>query len=107
MTRVTYIVNVGNYVNGQVIVPADKPPFGYPTNSPTGSPHPTLKMSTVAGFGPLTDVYAVSDVDSQISNGGWVNLNKKPNHNTVRNALYFDWHVKAYKGTNLNATAVQ
>ena len=105
MTRVTYIVNSGSYTNGAVYVPPNMPPFGYPTNSPTGAYHPPLKMSAVARFGPLSDVYAISDVDSKISTGGWVNLNKKPNHVETRNALYFDWHVKLYKGSALGDTA--
>jgi prepilin-type processing-associated H-X9-DG protein len=105
MTRVTYIVNVGG-TNGMVQVPSTSPPFGYP-NDITGSVRPVMKYSQIHTFGPLSDIYALSDVDAKISAGGWVDVNKGPNHGTTRNALYFDWHVKSYKGTNLLATAGQ
>jgi len=62
-----------------------------------------MKLAAVAAYGALTDIYAVSDLDSQIANGGWQNEAAAPVHGNTRNSLYFDWHVKAFKGTNLNA----
>ncbi|HYG23906.1 MAG TPA: prepilin-type N-terminal cleavage/methylation domain-containing protein [Verrucomicrobiae bacterium] len=103
ITRVNYALTVG-HSNGNVRVPSHPVPFGYP-NSPTGTPHAPMKLAAVSGYGPLTDIYAVSDVDRKLLGGGWQNLAESSNHGITRNRLYFDWHVKAFKGTNVNAVA--
>jgi prepilin-type processing-associated H-X9-DG protein len=35
---------------------------------------------------------------------GWPLEATSPNHANIRNALYFDGHVKAYRGTNFLAS---
>jgi prepilin-type processing-associated H-X9-DG protein len=98
MTRVTYVVAFP-YSNGMVNLTVN--PFGYAgagdaqafgTNS--------IKLSAVGLYGPVSDVFAVSDIDVELYNGCWPLEAKAPNHGAVRNALYFDGRVKSYKGTN-------
>jgi prepilin-type N-terminal cleavage/methylation domain-containing protein/prepilin-type processing-associated H-X9-DG protein len=107
MTRVNYMLTT-SYANGIVNVPSVPLPFGYPNNI-TGTKHEPMKLSAVRAYGPLSDIYAVSDVDRQLApNAGWWTTAQQPlksNHGTTRNRLYFDWHVKSYKGTNINAVA--
>jgi prepilin-type N-terminal cleavage/methylation domain-containing protein/prepilin-type processing-associated H-X9-DG protein len=100
-TRVTYRLTVG-YTNGTAHVPSTAIPFGY-HDAPQ---QPVMKLSSVSAYGSLTDIYAVSDLDYQIAQGGWQNVAQAPVHGTTRNSLYFDWHVKSFKGTNLN-TVIQ
>jgi len=67
-------------------------PFGYPM-PPLPKP---LKLSAIQSHGPLTDLYAVTDVDKANVDptvGWWGDLPYKPVHGKVRNELYFDWHV--------------
>ena len=106
-TRVTYRLTVG-YTNGMAHVPNSAVPFGYQGVLPPPSPAqmPVTKLSAVSAYGALTDIYAVSDLDSQIAAGGWQNEAVAPVHGTTRNSLYFDWHVKSFRGTNLS-TVVQ
>ncbi len=96
-TRVTYRLTIG-YTNGTAHVPGNAIPFGY-HDAPQQR---VMKLSSVSAYGALTDIYAVSDVDYQIAQGGWQNVAQISNHGTTRNSLYFDWHVKSFKGTNLN-----
>jgi prepilin-type N-terminal cleavage/methylation domain-containing protein/prepilin-type processing-associated H-X9-DG protein len=108
MTKVNYILTV-DYANDTVSVPPSPVPFGY-ANSITGTYQPIpMKLSAVRAYGPLTDIYAVSDVDKQLApNAGWWSGSDTPtssNHGNTRNRLYFDWHVKSFKGTNVDATA--
>jgi prepilin-type processing-associated H-X9-DG protein len=56
-----------------------------------------IKLTQISKYGPVSDVYAISDVQSTTVSGVSV---KMPNHGTTCNALYFDGHVKSYKGTN-------
>jgi prepilin-type N-terminal cleavage/methylation domain-containing protein len=100
MTRVNYMVTVF-YSNGPVNVPPNGLPFGYPAN-PSLSP---IKITSVGRLGPISEVYAVSDVDKEIWPGNWAAVAPTSTHGNIRNRLYFDWHVKSFKGTNLN-TAV-
>jgi prepilin-type N-terminal cleavage/methylation domain-containing protein len=108
MTRVTYRLTIG-YTNGAVHLPGSMPPFGYQGNSgpPTPAQYPVMKMTALTGYGPLTEIYAVSDLDYQIAQGGWQNMAQAPVYGTTRNSLYFDWHVKSFKGTNLNTIVIQ
>jgi len=107
MTRVNYMLTTP-YANGIVSVPSMPLPFGYPNNI-TGTKHDSIKMSSVRAYGPLSDIYAVSDVDRELApNAGWWTTAQQPlksSHGSIRNRLYFDWHVKSFKGTNVNAVA--
>jgi len=62
------------------------------------------KLGEISKYGPVSDVYAISDVDTRLvgNNPGWLaqGLAANPNPGTTRNALYFDGHVKSFKGTN-------
>jgi prepilin-type N-terminal cleavage/methylation domain-containing protein len=108
MTMVNYILTVG-YTNNTVSVAPTPVPFGY-ANSITGTYQPiTMKRNSLRSYGPLSDIYAISDVDKQLApNAGWWSGGNTPitsNHGATRNRLYFDWHVKSFNGTNLNAVA--
>jgi prepilin-type N-terminal cleavage/methylation domain-containing protein/prepilin-type processing-associated H-X9-DG protein len=101
MTRITYVVAFP-YSNSAVNLTVN--PFGYPgeglaqdfgTNC--------VKLTAIGQYGPISDVFAVSDIDVELYNGYWPQEATAPNHGAVRNALYFDGHVKSYKGTNFLA----
>jgi prepilin-type N-terminal cleavage/methylation domain-containing protein/prepilin-type processing-associated H-X9-DG protein len=105
MTRVCYEVTIG-YTNTTVSVPNNKLPFGYPfTTTGPGYIEQPQKVANIGQFGSVSGVYAYSDVDSQLSGGaeGWGGEATTAVHGSVRNALYFDWHVQSYKGTNMLA----
>ena len=75
------------------------PPFGTPATSPATQP---LRLDAVSGYQPPASVFAISDVDQALPqlNPGvswWSELPNKPVHGTVRNQLFFDWHVEAVK----------
>jgi prepilin-type N-terminal cleavage/methylation domain-containing protein len=93
MGRVNYAVTV-TYSNS--VVNVTRPPFGYWSWSP---PQP-MKTTEIARFGSLAEIWAVSDVDQALIQGNWVGVAQVSNHGQVRNRLYFDWHVKSFKGTN-------
>ena len=97
MTRVTYIVAFP-HTNGTVKLSVK--PFGAATTSTTGLSDP-IKLGDIRKYGPVSDVFAVSDVDSNLTAyGTWTSESKNPSHGKTRNAVYFDSHVKSYKGTN-------
>jgi hypothetical protein len=103
MTRVTYIAAFP-YSNGLVNLPVN--PFGY---AGTGTAQQaagtnTVRLTSLGVYGPLSDIFAVSDVDVRLYNGLWPMEANTPSHESIRNALYFDSHVKAYKGTNFLAS---
>ena len=67
---------------------------------------PALKLSAIAAAAPLSDVWALADLDQEalLYPDG---LNEKqpfvaltPVHKTVRNYLYFDFHVGSKKVTD-------
>jgi len=103
MMRVNYMVTVP-YTNGAVRLTLDQLPFGYPGD--VWPPEPVRKLSFVSTLGPVSDVFAMSDVDNKLWSSGWADEAKAPVHGGVRNRVYFDWHVKSFKGNNLN-TALQ
>ena len=105
MMRVNYMTTV-YYTNGAVSVPLDGLPFGYPSGE-SGKPPPQSprKLSFVSTLGPVSDVFAVSDVDEQLWPGGWLDVAPTSVHGGVRNRVYFDWHVKSFKGNNLNTAS--
>jgi prepilin-type N-terminal cleavage/methylation domain-containing protein len=94
MGRVNYAVTV-TYSNSAVNV--TRPPFGYWSWKP---PEP-MKITALAQFGTVAEIWSVSDVDLALLQGGWVGLAQVSNHGTVRNRLFFDSHVKSFRGTNL------
>ena len=100
MLRVNYMVTVP-YSNGPVNVTVDPLPFGYPTLSQPG------KLANISKLGPVTDVFAMSDVDQALWPGNWADVAPTATHGTTRNRLYFDWHVKSFKGTNMNTIVAQ
>ncbi len=106
MTRVNYMVTVF-YTNGPVLVPPEKLPFGYPGGSGL-SLEPVQKVSNIGSFyGPPSKVFAVADVDHSVWPGGWEGVAPTATHGTIRNRVYFDWHVKSFKGNNLSLVAPQ
>jgi prepilin-type N-terminal cleavage/methylation domain-containing protein len=102
MTRVTYIVSFP-YTNGLVSLPVN--PFGYSGTGPAQKAAGTncVRLTSLGMYGPISDIFAVSDVDVRLYNGRWPLEANTPSHESIRNALYFDSHVKAYKGTNFLA----
>ena len=71
-------------------------PFGYPAHNgnPTFQP---LKLSGVNQYGPLAELYALTDADKNnsppLDNPWFDQLPGKPLHGHYRNQLSFDWHV--------------
>jgi type II secretory pathway pseudopilin PulG len=109
MTRVSYMLTV-SHTNRTVSVPSTAAPFGYQGNNPPPSPpqRQVMKLSAVRAFGPVTDVYALSDVDYQLAPGGWQQVAQTSTHGgIIRNRLYFDWHVKSFKATGINQVISQ
>jgi prepilin-type N-terminal cleavage/methylation domain-containing protein/prepilin-type processing-associated H-X9-DG protein len=103
MTRVTYLVAFP-YTNGLVNLPVN--PFGYSGSGAANQAAGTncVRVTVLGVYGPLSDIFAVSDVDVRLYNGHWPKEATVPMHESIRNALYFDGHVKAYKGTNFLAS---
>jgi prepilin-type N-terminal cleavage/methylation domain-containing protein/prepilin-type processing-associated H-X9-DG protein len=101
MTAITYIVAFP-YNNGLVNLTVN--PFGYPgAGSPQAFGTNCVKLGSLRRYGPISDIFAVSDVDMELYRG-WPLEATVPNHANIRNALYFDGHVKAYRGTNFQAS---
>ena len=95
MTEVCYQVAIP-YTNSTVRLNAA--PFGDQTGSlGFGAGTASKKMTQISQYGPISDLYAMSDALSPTIGGVSV---KQPMHGVTRNALYFDGHVKSYKGTN-------
>jgi prepilin-type N-terminal cleavage/methylation domain-containing protein len=73
-------------------------PFGYPqrANNPL---YPPLKLSDLARYGSISDLFAVTDADKKNSptadNPWFAQLPDKPVHGNFREELRFDWHVAA------------
>ena len=86
--RVDYLVNdrIGPDPNVRVA------PFGYP--DPLLAP---MRYANLSTYGSLSSLFAISDVDQRNvtdpSVTWWDQLSTQPVHGTVRNVLYFDWHV--------------
>ena len=75
---------------------------GYPVSGAT--PLQLIKKTSyISHYGPPTEVYAVSDVDNELLlsvNAPINNWGALPTstHGTTKNRVYFDWHVKSFKG---------
>lgn len=102
MTRVCYEVTIG-LTNSSVTVPSAKLPFGYPFTTTGPGVEKPQKLGSVSQYGPISGVYAYSDADSELSGGaqGWTGEATVAVHGSIRNAIYFDWHVQSFKGTNM------
>ena len=79
-------------------------PFGYPGSYSLGgnsypAPNYAVKLSALSGYGPISDIWYIADVDEVATPGGWNNqiMPPKPVHGDVRNYSYFDGHVKVKK----------
>lgn len=101
------IVYVAAFEHTNTTVKVTKHPFGAATSAAgNGTTYAPMKLAAVSTFGPVSDVVAISDVDTSLtSTSSWIAEGeaKDPSHGKVRNALYFDWHVKSYKGTNFTS----
>jgi prepilin-type N-terminal cleavage/methylation domain-containing protein len=84
------------YTNSLVTLTAY--PFGAATTANGRPLSKPIKITAISKYGPVTDVFAMSDAISVAQASGATVFS--PNHGTIRNALYFDTHVKSYKGTN-------
>jgi prepilin-type N-terminal cleavage/methylation domain-containing protein/prepilin-type processing-associated H-X9-DG protein len=88
--RICYLLNPNvNPPPGDILCP-----FGYPA-----PPQQPLKHSQLSGYGALSSVLAITDVDkgnvTDPTVGWWGDLPYKPVHGSTRNQLFFDWHVAA------------
>ena len=76
-------------------------PFGYPA-----PPQQPLKQAQLSRYGSPAELFAISDVDkcnvADPTVGWWSDLPHQPVHGSIRNQLFFDWHVTAVR-TAMNA----
>jgi prepilin-type N-terminal cleavage/methylation domain-containing protein/prepilin-type processing-associated H-X9-DG protein len=77
------------------------PPFGYPSvgGAPVIRP---MKHTSFDNFLPPATLYAITDMDQAFpglnpSISWWSDLPNKPLHGSVRNQLFFDWHVQSVR----------
>ena len=76
-------------------------PFGYP--SVGGAPEVTpMKMSRFDNYLPPSSLFAMTDIDQAFPGmspavGWWTDLPVAPVHGSVRNQLFFDWHVESVR----------
>jgi prepilin-type N-terminal cleavage/methylation domain-containing protein/prepilin-type processing-associated H-X9-DG protein len=75
------------------------PPFGYPFPPDEAAP---LRLTAFDNNLPPASVFAITDVDQSIpilnpAISWWSDLPNKPVHGSVRNQLFFDWHVEAVR----------
>jgi prepilin-type N-terminal cleavage/methylation domain-containing protein/prepilin-type processing-associated H-X9-DG protein len=84
-------------------------PFGYPlTNFPPvpGAPYKPLKLLDISSYAKNPGaVHALRDVDMQVDSGSVIYWNtvispQAVHGNDLRNAVFFDWHAEAVRGTN-------
>ena len=77
------------------------PPFGYPATGGASAIQP-LKYAAIGNYIPPVQTWAITDVDQAFpgldpSVSWWSDLPNKPVHGSVRNQLFFDWHVQAVR----------
>ncbi len=98
--RVCYLLN--DDVEGERDADASKrvPPFGYPV-PPISNPLTIVALSSLAS---PSQAFAIKDVDRgnftdlTLEPPGWYkDLPYGPVHGSVRNVLFFDWHVEAVR----------
>jgi prepilin-type N-terminal cleavage/methylation domain-containing protein/prepilin-type processing-associated H-X9-DG protein len=80
------------------------PPYGFPFGKETQNA--ALKISQIALAGPLTDIWAMGDIDDECvstpNSLGSPEVNyvaQQPLHRSVRNFLFFDFHVDSKRIT--------
>jgi prepilin-type N-terminal cleavage/methylation domain-containing protein/prepilin-type processing-associated H-X9-DG protein len=99
-TRVCYGVTYPYEVEAENKPLLSFQPFGYAPGYSTPRSPPS-KVTRIARERPLTDVYALMDLDKIIvtsqGNAWQKQLPEKPVHGSVRNFLYFDSHVGTKK----------
>jgi len=102
--RVTYVTH-GQIVTGN----ENSRPFGYPagiTPPVAGAPYPPLKMIAIRQYtNNPSGCYAMRDVDQQsypdTTLSWYPSISPTAVHGSnLRNAIFFDWHAEAVKGTN-------
>jgi prepilin-type N-terminal cleavage/methylation domain-containing protein len=102
MSAITY-VTAFPFTNGAVALSVN--PFGYPGDGDNGDfGTNSVPLSSLGRYGPITDIFALSDVDLDLYDGGWAQVADTSNHGNIRNAIYFDGHVKSYRGTDFVAS---
>jgi hypothetical protein len=78
-------------------------PFGYPYTIIGGEQNEDpKKMGEIAN---PANCWAMTDADQQNAapSGGYYDFQPvNPTHGTVRNELFFDWHVESVRAVNLN-----
>jgi prepilin-type N-terminal cleavage/methylation domain-containing protein len=89
--RICYLLNPNlNTTSNDIVCP-----FGYP--SPQLQPQQPLKYSQLSGYGSLSSLLAITDVDKGNVPDPTVtwqpSLTYTPVHGSTRNHLFFDWHV--------------
>ena len=72
-----------------------KQPFGSYKSLPKNPGAPPMRLNEVSSYRPLTDTYALMDVDQVAFPGGY-GL-PTPNHDKMRDYLFFDGHVQCLK----------
>jgi len=72
-------------------------PFGYPPGPNAQDP---IKITSFGGRSPASGTFAITDLDQLIPSVAssqptyFLDLPTKPVHGSVRNQLFFDWHVE-------------
>jgi prepilin-type N-terminal cleavage/methylation domain-containing protein len=99
MDRVNYMVTVPHTSeSGIVKIPLGIIPFGYPDAvQGHSSPPQPLKMTAMSEYGPITEIFMVSDVDQELWPGNWPMVAPTSTHGTVRNRVYFDGSTRSFK----------
>jgi len=92
MERANYMVTV-QYRDDSVgvAVPVAERPFGYPNVSEP------IKMASVGRFGPISEIFMLSDVDQALWPGSWAQVAPTSTHGAVRNRVYFDGSTRSFK----------
>ncbi len=74
-------------------------PFGYNGAAGSGTAKPPLKLSNTTSIGQHAQIWVMVDSDQQGNNGAGsaANFASEPTHGSVRNYLWFDWHVESVK----------
>lgn len=94
--RVSYMANpdADSSANNTVL------PFGYPVDGVAPAQPPLRELQTEQ-YGPSVNVFALIDVDKkntfQAGNPWYGQLPDRPVHGSLRNALFFDWHVEGMR----------
>lgn len=102
MSVIAYMMTIP-YTNSTVALSVNV--YGYPGggyNADSGTNY--VKLNALSQFGPITDIYAMTDVDLDLYDGSWPLEADTSNHGKIRNAVYFDGQVRSYRGTDFAAS---